>query len=135
MSTQTSVRVFSPFRNRVIGTTSEKARILRQSQRVIDFYISAASDRSRLAGREWKRRSKGSLLGELEMLDTTVAGVASWCESARRHPDPAGAIKQMMAYDIPELSRRLKGYPQLQQFLESVGKLREMVVEYFQQQK
>jgi hypothetical protein len=129
------VRVLSPFRCRMIEATPEQARISRQVRRTMNLYKAAKADLARRARQEWKRKATVSLLGEVEMLESTIAGVASWCEGVRTHPDPSGAIKKMFFYNIPALSRRLSGYPQLQKLLLADMKLRGMVAEFLEKHR
>lgn len=131
MRPSSKTRVFDPFRNRIVEAGPEEAQILGQLQRAMDFFVQAAEDRARLSEWERKQKSKQSLMGQLEMLDSSVAGGASWCRNAARHPDAAGAIETMMSYDIPRLLTLLKAYPDLQQYLQAMSKLRDMVVQVF----
>jgi len=132
MSALTSVRVFSPFENRVVAATPSQAKILRQLRRTMDVYTAAAPERIRLAQRQWKQRAKSSLLGELEILDSTVAGAASWCTRSGGHPDPQAAIKQMSSFDLQALHKKLRTFPRLQEYLDAIAKLRDLVVAFLE---
>jgi len=135
MKTKTSVRVFSPFQNRRIDATPAQARILRQVHKTLEFYAAAAQDRARLAQAEWKDKALASILVDLEMLDEAVAGAASWCRSgSRHHPDP-DAVQGMLSFDITRMSQQVTAYPHLRRHLESIAKLRELVIQYFREQK
>jgi hypothetical protein len=132
MSANTTVQVFNPFQNRLVAADADQARILRQVAKTMQFYIAAAEERARLAQREWSRKSKTSLLGEIELFDTTVAGVASWCRSSRPLPRAGQAVKQMASFDAAKISRQLKAYPKLQQYVHALERLRDLVVDYIE---